>query len=440
MNTDDFRRLFVEFVPVDTLVTMRLVEKKWLKVVEKKLTEFEDEPYGEMIVHRGNDVRDLSNEEVDALRERHSLLEQVVFLLNITKVGDGACYWAVNLVVVEIPKGIESIGTASFDGCSSLKDVKFPKSLSSIGEASFAGCSSLEKVDLLQTQLQEISKFAFADCSELKSMTIPDSLQKVGEDVFQNCFKLVFSRMDVYDTKLVVRYLRRLQHFNNFMKMDKWRKLFVGFLPFEILMKMRQVEKKWLKVVDEFVGGRVESGQMMLHGGKDVYNIYAQHERPALVKDVVFLQNITKVGNDACRFAVNLVVVEIPEGVESIGSHTFADCRGLNTASFPTSLRLIGEAAFFMCSSLDNVDLLHTQLRALGDSAFQFCSELQVITIPSSLQTLGVRVFWDCSKLVPSHLRMWTSTVTDTEAVVEHLRSLKHTTPPKAWTSKTPNK
>ena len=56
MHTDDFRRLFVGFVMVDTLVAMRWLDRKWRKVVEKKLIEFEDEPFGEIIVHGGNDL------------------------------------------------------------------------------------------------------------------------------------------------------------------------------------------------------------------------------------------------------------------------------------------------------------------------------------------------------------------------------------------------
>ena len=46
MHTDDFRRLFVGFVMADTLVAMRWLERKWHKVVEKKLIELEDEPFG----------------------------------------------------------------------------------------------------------------------------------------------------------------------------------------------------------------------------------------------------------------------------------------------------------------------------------------------------------------------------------------------------------
>ena len=140
---------------VDTLVAMRWLDKKWHKVVEKKLTEFEDEPFGEIIVHGGNDIS-YDEAESDAREERMEQVTKVVFLLNITKVGDFVCRYASNLVAVDIPEGITSIGYASFAHCSSLKEIKFPKSLTSIGDLSFANCPSLEEVDLLHTNVQEL--------------------------------------------------------------------------------------------------------------------------------------------------------------------------------------------------------------------------------------------------------------------------------------------
>ncbi|GMI07133.1 hypothetical protein TrVE_jg4747 [Triparma verrucosa] len=214
MNTDDFRRLFVGFVMVGTLVAMRWLDKKWHKVVEKKLSELEDEPFGEIIVHGGNYI---SHGEYDsgARKERMKQVTKVVFLLNITKVGYQACRSASNLVVVDIPEGITIIGDYSFLNCSSLKDIKFPKSLTSIGRYSFAYCSSLEEVDLLHTNLEELGLQAFSYCSSLRKMTIPDSLQKFGPIVLYNCSKLVPSDIDVsgYEdvTSEVVTYLRSIQ-------------------------------------------------------------------------------------------------------------------------------------------------------------------------------------------------------------------------------------
>ncbi|GMI00040.1 hypothetical protein TrVE_jg14293 [Triparma verrucosa] len=210
MHTDDFRRLFVGFVMVDTLVAMRWLDRKWHKVVEKKLIEVGDEPYGGMIVHGGNDV---SGEEAcsNARKERIKQVTKVVFLLNITKVGYLACLRASILVVVDVPEGITTIGDCSFDGCSSLKDIKFPKSLTSIGYASFFKCSSLEQVDLLHTKVKELGQNAFVDCTSLREMKVPDSLQTLGDGVFGRCSNLVPSGINVNNDNAVVAYLRSIQ-------------------------------------------------------------------------------------------------------------------------------------------------------------------------------------------------------------------------------------
>ena len=103
---------------------------------------------------------------------------------------------------------------------------------------------------------------------------------------------------------------------------------------------------------------------------------------------VVFLLNIMNVGVHACRFAINLVVVDIHVGIKSISESAFYQCGSLTTASFLTTLRLIGAFASLACTSLDNVDLLHPNLQKLGLQAFCGCSELKSTTIPDSLQML----------------------------------------------------
>ncbi|GMH69076.1 hypothetical protein TrST_g3225 [Triparma strigata] len=210
MHTDDFRQLFVNFVMVDTLVAMRWLDKKWHKVVERKLTEVEEGLYGEVIVHGGNEI---SYELGWSGQRRYRIhkVTKVVFHLNMTKVGDRACMLAINLVVVDFPEGVESIGYAAFSGCNRLKNIKFPKSLTSIGRESFFSCFSLESVDLLHTNVQELGTCAFSRCISLKEMKVPDSLQKFGNYVFKECFKLFREDINIYDNKAVVAYLRSIQ-------------------------------------------------------------------------------------------------------------------------------------------------------------------------------------------------------------------------------------
>ena len=171
MHTPELRRYFVEFVPVDALMALRLATKGWNAAADALIDE--GVRSGELIVHDGKDI---SYDEAYAREERCALATRAIFLLNITKVGKWACRWADNLVVVDIPEGVESIGFQAFWGCSSLTTVSFPRTLTSIGESAFSVCVSLDNVDLLHTNLQEIKPEAFKFCSELKSMMIPDLL------------------------------------------------------------------------------------------------------------------------------------------------------------------------------------------------------------------------------------------------------------------------
>ncbi|GMI17586.1 hypothetical protein TrLO_g3928 [Triparma laevis f. longispina] len=221
-------------------------------------------------------------------------------------------------------------------------------------------------------------------------MTIQDSLQTLGVNVFWRCSKLIPSNINVNDlhndtTSEVVAHLRSemslnaLLSGNNFLNTDDFRRLIVPYIPNDALMTIRLALKPWSRVTDEFISDGVESGTMIVHGGEDV-------------------------GEHACEFAAKLVVIEISEGVESIGFNAFGGCECSTTISFPTTLTPIGMQAFYCCTSLESVDLLHTNLQELGEFAFDDCSELKSMTIPDSLQTLGQGVFYSCSKLVPSNV------------------------------------
>ena len=142
---------------------------------------------------------------------------------------------------------------------------------------------------------------------------------------------------------------------------------------------------------------------------------------------VVFLLNVTKVGDyaccardRACMYASILVVVDIPEGITSIGYRSFSRCSSLKEIKFPKSLTSIGNDSFADCSSLEQVDLLHTNVQELGTNAFYDCTSLREMKVPDSLQTLGTYVFYNCYRLAPSDID-----VKENNAVVAYLRSIQ---------------
>eukprot|EP00519_Triparma_laevis_P011327 CAMPEP_0182501832 /NCGR_PEP_ID=MMETSP1321-20130603/12163_1 /TAXON_ID=91990 /ORGANISM="Bolidomonas sp., Strain RCC1657" /LENGTH=367 /DNA_ID=CAMNT_0024706583 /DNA_START=102 /DNA_END=1202 /DNA_ORIENTATION=- len=190
----------------------------------------------------------------------------------------------------------------------------------------------------------------------------------------------------------------------------------VEFVSGETLMRLRMLCKAWRVSVDGLIDSMVSSGEMLVHGGNDIIGEGAANlrtEKRALVLEVVFLLNITKVGEMACWSAINLVVVEIPEGVKRIGYSAFASCVNLTTVAFPKTLLIIEGCAFMNCVSLENVDLLHTNLQFIGPCVFRDCCQLSSMTLPDSLKisnldggmkTVAPHVFLGCTAIAPSHI------------------------------------
>jgi len=157
-------------------------------------------------------------------------------------------------------------------------------------------------------------------------------------------------------------------------------------------------------VVDKHIDGLVKDGSLMVHGGNDISVDKANtlYEKRKKVTDVIFLLNITTIGEWACLYCVSLVTVVVPEGIESIGRMAFCFCTSLLNVTFPKSLKSIGECAFGHCTSIEAMDLSHTLLNSIGEYAFSNCSELKSLKLPSSVESVGRNAFYHCSNLVPS--------------------------------------
>ena len=98
--------------------------------------------------------------------------------------------------VVNIPEGVTAIhprpGTGTlgvFDNNEEVIIVNFPNSLTTIGTNSFSGCSSLTKVTFT-SGITSIREGAFRYCSSLTSITIPENVSSLGSKVFYKCGRL----------------------------------------------------------------------------------------------------------------------------------------------------------------------------------------------------------------------------------------------------------
>ena len=103
--------------------------------------------------------------------------------------------WEKSLVkIISISKGVTSIGSNAFSGCSGLTSVTIPESVTIIGSNAFYGCSGLTSAgsigggyDYEFGWKEKIPSNAFDGCSRLTSVTIPESVTIIGYGTFSGC-------------------------------------------------------------------------------------------------------------------------------------------------------------------------------------------------------------------------------------------------------------
>ena len=131
---------------------------------------------------------------------------------------------------------------------------------------------------------------------------------------------------------------------------------------------------------------------------------------PAGIKSSTYTipQGIAVIGDSAFFACSSLTSVSVPDSVTSIGDEAFALCSSLTSVSIPDSVTSIGDAAFHSCKSLTSVSIPNS-VTSIGDAAFFSCDSLTSVSIPDSVEQIGTNPFADCSALKtisvsPEHL------------------------------------
>ena len=258
-------------------------------------------------------------------------------------------------VDIVIPEGVVTIQSRAFEDNKTIKTVTFSSSVRTIGTNAFYGCSNLVSVNLNEG-LETIGIQAFQGVAlgeklsteevEPGTLTIPSTVRSIGIGAFNKC-----------------EYL--------------------GTVIFE----------------------NGDTAELTMDASIDSQGTFALC--PELTK-ITLPSRLTNIPAGAFRGNNKLNEVILGEQVEVIGESAFAGCSSLKSIEFPSSVRTIGNSAFYNCSSLVSVDL-NEGLETIGIQAFaraalgEKLSTEEVkpgtLTIPSTVQSIGIGAFQKCAYL-----------------------------------------
>ncbi len=222
-------------------------------------------------------------------------LTSVVMADSVRTLGSGSFQGCSSLIVLRVGEGVESIGSTCFQRCSGLTAVSLPKSLRTVGRGAFDGCSSLQAAIYPGTEAEFAASVA---------------VEQEGND-------LLVAALRCSDTPATAGLL------------------------------------------GESASWSFSGGVLTVRGTGDLpdFPASAAGDRPF------------------ASFASDIRALSLEGGITSIGAYLFTGLPAVTTLTLPDGITDIGEGAFSSCAALSQVSLPGT-LKSVGKNAFANCPSL----------------------------------------------------------------
>ena len=262
---------------------------------------------------------------------------------------------------VVIPSSIEgnkvtAIDTRAFDNCDKITTLKIPAGVNFIGEAAFEECTSLTKFIVafgnkdyctrdgvlfnkdtttlicyppakantayaIPDSVKKVDTAAIAYASRLEQITVADSVQSLGDQAFYQCTGLNQIAFGTGLTKI---------------------------------------------------------------GAEAFAHCYA-------LASITIPNSVTSVGISVFEECGNLSVVTIGRGLTGLSGTMFLNCTALKTIALPDNVTVINASAFSGCSKLESITIPKT-VTGIGGYVFRGCDSLKTIAYTGSETERGLLV------------------------------------------------
>ncbi len=358
------------------------------------------------------------------------------------RIGDYA-FADCNLMRVDIPASIESIGEGAFSNSFKRKNSKsqrsedgqvyfdqlnwfYPRSLFNNEDDWWHAWNFTPATEILtdyklrcqkllenwhtnavtiQSDGTNIGINAFADNPQLGTVVISGHAGEIGAGAFQNCPNLSIAELPEDLERLSNGMFRNCTSLQSMVVPPNVKE--IGDSAFYLCTKLKNIElPSTLENVNPytFYGCEWVDITTLPEGVRSIgsHAFYAcetfeSFTIPASVEsigDYAFAKCYThtqkRTSTDFITYH-GLMKVSLGDGVKTIGAHAFEDCQHLSQIEFGNSLETIGDYAFQNCMSCPE------------DHSYDTYSASEV-TLPESLQSIGVGAFQGCSDLPEVYL------------------------------------
>lgn len=327
---------------------------------------------------------------------------------NPTNIGDWAFAHCPNLMDVEFDDSMTTIGFGMFENCPKLEYAPITESMTTIQPQAFRNCTGLLSVSTNEF-ITEIGHHAFAGCTALRAADLPYSLKSLGQGAFAGCEAL--SRVDYYSDMPITAATNCFEpttYANATLYMPAARMVDIeatepwslfehvqardGEKP-EVIIEEFEYEGLWYRVLDR------EAMTCTTIWHSDAPEYVGDIVIPEVAVEGTNEYTVTEIGPMTFMGAQGLNSITFPETLRIIRNEAFEACTGLTALEIPASVTEIQETAFIGCESVTSIVIAEGAQLGIDATAFG-CPSLKSLTLPASLRYIEGDAFNYCDELM----------------------------------------
>lgn len=319
------------------------------------------------------------------------------FTLNMESIPDYAFNNRSDVTKFVLGEKVKSIGIQAFNN-TNISEITFPAGLTTIKERAFYG-TKLKTVSI-PAGVATIGENAFSNCNELATVTIGAGSTRIGENAFAQNAALTTLTMQEGGTKVIAP--RAFYFCSNLQNVTLANIDSIGRYAFQNCEKLAKITIP-ARIIGEYA-----------------------FQNCGALSEVSFTEGLDSIRNYAFNGAPNIKSLAFPNSLTYIGQSAFSydanyggTSNKLESVTFGTGLKEIGESAFYDSPKLTRIEL-KDNVEFIGRRAFNNCTGVRSITVGKGVKTVQSNAFTGTSELLAIH---WNS---DTQIAIDNFSPAKN--------------